>query len=141
MVDPESYIDANIFIYWLGNHPTFGKKAHEWVKRVEEAPRGKHATSSLTIYQTLVIMAGLTGKNLKDEKLVEEIIDSITGLPGLTIIPLTKKDITQATSLMRKYELDYEDALHLAAAIKSRAKEIVSNDQDFGKTPLKRRFS
>jgi predicted nucleic acid-binding protein len=57
-------------------------------------------------------MAGLTGKNLKDQKLAEEITHSITSLPGLTIIPLTQKDITQATSLMKEYELDYEDAIH-----------------------------
>jgi len=140
MVDPESYIDTNIFIYWLGNHPTFGEKAHQWIKKVEEAPRGKYATSSLTIYQTLVIIAGLTGKNLKDQKLAEEITHSITGLPGLNIIPITQKDMTQAAGLMKEYELDYEDALHLAAALKSKAKEIISNDQDFDKTPLKRRF-
>jgi len=65
MVDPESYIDTNIFIYWLGGHPTFGGKAREWVKRVGEAPRGRYATSSLAIYQALVIMAGLTGRSLK----------------------------------------------------------------------------
>jgi hypothetical protein len=37
MVDPESYMDANIFICWLGGHPTFGGKAREWMKKVEEA--------------------------------------------------------------------------------------------------------
>jgi len=141
MVDPEIYIDTNIFIYWLGNHPTFGEKAHQWIKRVEESPHGKYATSSLTIYQTLVIIAGLTGKNLRDRKLAEEVTHSITGLPGLTIIPLTQEDMTRATSLMREYELDYEDAIHLAAALKSKVKEIISNDQDFDRTPLKRRFS
>ena len=140
MVDPESYVDINIFVYWLGNHPTYGKQAHQWIKKIEEAPRGKYATFSLALYQTLVIMAGLTGKNLKDQKLIEEITHSITGLPSLTIIPLTEKDIIQATSLMKEYRLDYEDAIHLAAALKSKANEIISNDQDFDKTPLKRRF-
>jgi predicted nucleic acid-binding protein len=140
-VDAESYIDTNVFIYWLGNHPNFDKKAHQWIKKVEEVPRGKYATSSLMIYQTLTIMAGLTGKNLKDQKLAEETTHSITSLPGPTIIPLTQKDITQATSLMKEYELDYEDAIHLAAALKSKAKEIISNDQDFDKTTIKRRFT
>jgi len=84
-------------------------------------------------------MAGLTGKNLKDQKLVE-IIHSITSLPGLTMTLLTEKDITQATSLMKEYQLDYEYALHLTAALKIKAKEIISNDQDFDKTPLKRAF-
>jgi len=141
MVGIESYLDANIFVYWLCKHPTFGEVARGWIKSVEEARKGKYATSTLTIYQTLVIIAGLTGRNLKDQRLVEEIIRSITDLAGLTIIPLTQKDLTQAANLMKEYELDYEDALHLSAALKSRAKEIISNDQDFDKTPLKRRFT
>jgi len=140
MVDIERYIDTNIFIYWLGNHPTFGEKAYQWIKKIEEAPKGKYATSTLTIYQTLVVLAGLTGRNLRDQRLIEEITHSITDLPRLTIIPLTQKDITQAANLMKEYELSYEDALHPAAALKSKAKEIISNDQDFDKTPLKRRF-
>jgi predicted nucleic acid-binding protein len=140
MVEYEGYIDTNIFIYWLGNHPVFGEKAYQWVKRVEEASRGKYATSALTIYQTLVVVAGLTNKNLKDQ-LVEDIVNAITSLRGLTVIPLTQKDIIQAISLMREYRLDYEDALHLATALRSKAKEIISNDQDFDRTPLKRRFA
>jgi len=40
---------------------------------------------------------------------------------------------------MREYEPDYEDALHLAAALKSKVKEMISSDQDFDKTPLKRK--
>lgn len=140
MVDPEGYVDINVFAYWLGGHPVFGKKAYEWIKKIEGAPRGTYVTSTLTIYQTLVIIAGLTGRNLKDKKLVEEIINSISSLLGLTITPLTPGDVTEAASLMKKYELDYEDALHLAAAIRSKAEKIISNDQDFDKTPLTRNF-
>lgn len=140
MVDPEAYIDINVFIYWLGNHPTFGKTAYEWIKKIEEAPRGKYLTSALTLYKTIVIIAGLTGRNLKDKKLVEEIVTSITSLKGLTITPLTTEDMHEAFSLMQEYDLDCEDALHSAAALRTKAKEIISNDQDFDKTPLKRRF-
>jgi predicted nucleic acid-binding protein len=140
MVDPESYVDINIFIYWLGNHPTFGKPAYKWVKKIEDAPRGKYVTSSLTLYQTLVIIAGLTGRNLKDKPLVEEIINSITSLPSLVITPLTTEDIAKAVSLMKEYDLDYEDALHLTTALRNNVKEIISNDQDFDKTPLRRTF-
>ncbi len=140
MVEYEGYIDTNIFIYWLVNHPVFGEKAYQWVKRVEEAPKSKYVTSALTIYQILVTVAGLTNKNLRDQ-LVEDIVNAITSLRGLTIIPLTKKDIIQAISLMGEYRLDYEDALHLATALRSKAKEMISNDQDFDRTPLKRRFA
>ncbi|MEM2972433.1 MAG: type II toxin-antitoxin system VapC family toxin [Candidatus Bathyarchaeia archaeon] len=140
MVEPEAYVDINVFIYWLGNHPVFGKTAYKWIKKIEEAPHGKYVTSTLTLYQTLVIIAGLTCRNLKDKTLVEEVVNSIVGLHGLTITPLTTNDLSEAISLTREYDLDYEDALHLAAAIRNKAKEIISNDQDFDKTPLKRRF-
>ena len=140
MVAPESYVDVNIFIYWLGNHPTFGKTAHRWMKKIEEAPQGKYVTSSLTLYETLLIIAGLTGRSLKDKTFVEEVVKSITSLPSLLITPLTLEDVTEAANLMKKYDLDYEDALHLAAALRNSVKEIISNDRDFDKTPLKRKF-
>jgi predicted nucleic acid-binding protein len=57
---------------------------------------------------------GLIGRSLKDQELVD---------------------------LMKEYGLDYEDDLHLAVALRNKAKEIISNDQDFDRTPLKRRFS
>ncbi|MGC8998206.1 MAG: type II toxin-antitoxin system VapC family toxin [Candidatus Bathyarchaeia archaeon] len=140
MVDPEGYVDINVFVYWLGGHPTYGKTAYQWIKKIEEASKGKYVTSSLTLYQIAVIMAGLTGGNLKDEELIDKVVDSITSLPSLIIAPLTLEDISKAVSLMEEYDLDYEDALHLAVAIRNRAKEIISNDQDFDKTQLKRKF-
>lgn len=141
MVDPEAYIDINIFVYWLGGHPTFGRASYEWIKKIEGARRGKYITSALTLYQTMVIIAGLTGKNLKDQELIEKLVNSINSLSGLRIIPLTMEDMTQAAKLMKEYSLDYEDAVHLATALRNKAKEIISNDEDFDKTPLKRRFS
>jgi len=53
---------------------------------------------------------------------------------------LNFNDIKKALTLMKDYNLDYEDALHLAVAIKCEVKEIISNDKDFDRTPLKRKF-
>jgi hypothetical protein len=66
-------------------------------------------------------MAGLTGKNLKDQKLAEEITHSITSLPGLTIIPLNPKRHNLSNKPNERIELDYEDAIHLAAALKKQS--------------------
>ena len=140
MVGVASYVDVNIFVYWLGNHPLFGETAYKWIKKIENAPRGEYATSSLTLYETLIIIAGLTGKSLRDKRLVEEVIDSMTHLKGLLIRPLKPEDLIQAVELMREYDIDYEDSIHLAAALRKGAKEIVSNDEDFDKTKLKRTF-
>jgi len=132
------YVDINIFVYWLGNHPKFGETAYKWIKEIENSSRGEYVTSSLTIYETLVIIAGLTGKNLKDKTFTEKVVNSITHIRGLTIEPLKPEDFTKAVDLMNDCKLDYEDSIHLAVAIRTGAQEIVSNDKDFDTTLIKR---
>ncbi|MEM3437835.1 MAG: PIN domain-containing protein, partial [Nitrososphaerales archaeon] len=80
-----AYVDANIFTYWLGKHPLFGEIAYNWIKKIENAQHGEYITSTLTIYEVLIIISSLTGKSLKDKSLVEGVIDSITNLRGLMI--------------------------------------------------------
>jgi predicted nucleic acid-binding protein len=140
MVGVASYVDVNIFVYWLGNHPLLGKAAYKWIKKIENAPKGEYVTSSLTLYETMVIIAGLTGRNLKDKRLVEDVIDSMTHLKGLLIDPLKPEDLIQAVELMKEYDIDYEDSIHLTVALRKGAKEIVSNDKDFDSTQLRRIF-
>lgn len=140
MVDVASYVDVNIFVYWLGNHPSLGKTAYKWIKKIENARKGEYATSSLTLYETLTIIAGLTGRSLKDKRLIEDIIDSMTHLKGLLIEPLKPEDIIQTVELMKEHDIDYEDSIHLTVALRKGAKEIVSNDKDFDSTQLRRTF-
>lgn len=139
-MDDTGYVDTNVFIYWLGDHPSFGEVAYEWIRKIDDAPRGGYVTSGLTINETLVIIAGLTGESLSDFSLVEGVIDSITSLKGLTIEALGPQDLTEAVTLMKEYGLDYEDSLHLTIALRKDVEEIISNDEDFDKTPLKRTF-
>jgi len=139
MVDKSHfYIDVNVFVYWLGNHPKYGQIAREWIKKIETAQRGEYVTSALTLYETLVIMGGLTGKNLKDKNFVQQVINPITSIKGLTIESLKVEDFKKGADLMNEYKLDFEDSLHLAVAIRTGAQEIISNDKDFDATQIKR---
>lgn len=138
MVEPSRYVDVNIFVYWLGKHPKFGETAYEWVRKIENSTCKEYVTSSLTIYETIVIMAGLSGKNLKDKIFVEMVVNSLTRMKGLTIEPLKPEDFTCAADLMNDCRIDYEDALHLAVAMRVDAQEIISNDKDFDTTHIKR---
>jgi predicted nucleic acid-binding protein len=109
------------------------------IKKIEGAPRGKYVTFTNPIPNTSN-NSWLNRQKPKRKKLVGEIVNSITSLPGLKITPLTAEDRSKAISLMEEYNLDYEDALHLTAALRNKAKEIISKDQDFDKTPLRRLF-
>jgi len=88
----------------------------------------------------LYVLAGLTGKNLKNCPFVEQITNALTQLKGLTIEPLKPEDLTTATELMDSNKLDYKDALHLSVAIRTGAKEIITNDKNFNSTNIKRVF-
>lgn len=134
------YVDVNVFVYWLGRHPEHGERAREWVRRVERGRRGEYVTSSLTLYELVVVLAGLTGRTLSDAGLVKTVMEAVTGLSGLEVKPLERRDHAAAAELMQEYGLDYEDSLHLATALRSGAKTIISNDRDFDKAPLRRAF-
>ena len=139
MVDKSRYyLDVNVFVYWLGNHPKYGQTAREWIKKIETSQRGEYVTSALTLYETLVIMGGLTDKNLKDKDFVQQVINPITSIKGLTIESLKVEDFKKGADLMNEYKLDYEDSLHLAVAIRIGARQIISNDKDFDATQIKR---
>jgi len=139
-VGPEAYLDVNVFVYWLGGHPSYGAQAHRWINTVENSVGERYATSALSLYQILVVMAGLAGETMKDAGFVEKVQEAITGLRGLKIVPLTSMHFSKALDLMQAYSIDYEDALHLAVAMDEGFDKIVSDDNDFDKTPLKRVF-
>ena len=136
----KSYIDVNVFVYWLTADPRYGLKSLSWIKKVEDSAPGTYMTSTLTVYETLVIIAGILGTNLKNREIVKKTVNAITSLANLKIIPLEQRDLLAALRLQEEYNLDYEDALHLAVAMRNRVTSIISNDRDFDKTPLKRIF-
>ena len=138
MVEPARYIDVNMLVYWLGNHPDYAHTAKNWIQKIEKAQRGKYFTSILTLYEATVILAGLTGRNLKDNDFIRQVITPITALKQLTIEPLKSEDLKKAAQIMEMWKLDYEDSLHLAVAQRVGAQEIVSNDKDFERTEIKR---
>lgn len=132
------YVDVNVFVYWLCGHPSFGERAKNWIERIEK--EGNYITSVLTIYETIIIVAGLTDKSLRDGEFVKTVIKSFTGLKGLKIESFIKEDFAQALDIMSNFGLDFEDSLHLAVAMKKNVTEIISNDKDFDKTGVKRFF-
>jgi len=134
------YVDVNIFIYWLADNPTYGETACQWIKKIEKSPLGTYLTSALTLYEATVIMAILSGGNVRDTEFLKKVLEPIELLPGLQIVQLENKDIIEALKLVEKYNLDLEDAIHLATALREKSTAILSNDKDFDRTPLKRIF-
>ncbi len=129
------YYDVNVFVYWLGGHPEHGERAKKWIR---EAEGGKVYTSSLTPYEVAVVLASIADKTIKDASFVMEVLEAIRSIRGLKIVSLTWNDYVKAARFVDSYDL--EDALHLAVALRMKVDEIVSNDRDFDRGPLRRVF-
>ncbi len=128
MVEEKSYVDVNVFIYWLTADSKFGETALRWIEKVEDSPRN-YVTSSLTLWEALVIIAGITGRNLRDQDLSSRVIGAITGT-GISILDLRKEDFVKALDYQLQ-GMDMEDAIHLCVAKRAGCGRIVSNDRDF----------
>ena len=87
-----------------------------------------------------MVLAGLTGRSLRNYAFVEGVTEAFKRLRGLRITPLLSGDLDKAVQLMGSCGLNFEDSLHLAVALRSGVSAVVSNDRDWDKTPLPRLF-
>ncbi len=134
------YVDVNVFVYWLSGEGELLERAKKWIQVIEKSARGEYITNTLTIYEVVVVVAGLTGRSLRDKKFVEDVAKAILEIRKLRLVPLREETIIEAVKVAREIGLDFEDAIHYATAKQYNAIQIISNDKDYEKTDLKRVF-
>jgi predicted nucleic acid-binding protein len=128
-----NYVDVNVFVYWLTDHPIFGQQASKIIRGIE---MGKKAcTSSLTIWLLHIFLA----REAEDYSEIV-LLERIQELPHLKIVPLEMEDFMRGIQCKNEYGIDLEDALHYAVAQRIGAQTIYSNDADFEKTDITRVF-
>lgn len=127
-MEERSYVDVNVFVYWLTADPRFGERALRWIERVEEDPRS-YATSALTLWEVPVILAGIQGSTLRDPDLATRAVRAVVET-GVTVVELRREDYLRALEFVLR-GADLEDAIHLASALRAGCTRVVSNDRDF----------
>lgn len=128
-----NYIDVNIFVYWLTDHPEFGGTAARILERVEVKERA--CTSSLTLWLLHVLL-----KREVENYSEKTLLQSISKLRNVRIVPLTFQDYDYAVKYGEEFDITLENSLHYTAAKRMGARVIYSNDADFDRTDLERRF-
>jgi len=71
---------------------------------------------------------------------IEEEIRLISSIFCLEIAPLELSDFMEASRLVKKYRIDFNDCISLALMKRMDINTIYSNDRDFDKAKLKRIF-
>lgn len=106
--------DSNLLIYFLSNHPEFGKKSEEIFRQIDN--EGGVCSSIIiteTMYGTIDSIEKITP--LKSQK--------------ISVMPVSLSVAQSAGNLKIAYGLKNIDAIHLATAVTSGADRFVTNDQ------------
>lgn len=119
------YLDANIFIYSLGN---VDKKTKACIQILDGIIKGKmEACTSLLTWDEFFYAIR---KQMDKEKAIEE-SKRFLEFPNLILLRVTEETIEKAHLLAAQYNLRPRDAIHAASAITNNIKEIISDDPDF----------
>ncbi len=120
-------IDANIFLEILLEQ----KKSEDCKSILREIHKGQRK-AIISIFTIDTIILAMTRNKVQLSK-VKIFLESLRNIRGLKLYNINFRDRMLALDLMKRYELDYEDAVTLQAAISNNCKEILSFDRHFDK--------
>jgi len=127
--EAEFLIDANIFLeVELGQ-----RKAYPCEEVLRKFHRGDLKGMALDFaVDTIVIIMENYGKKYNE---IRTFLSSLLGYKGLSIHFSTLLDRIMATTYMKNFGLDFDDALALRAMKENGIVNIISHDKDFDKVP------
>ena len=126
------YLDTNVLVYAIENHPKYGKACKRILEDIE-AGRLKALSSVLVLVELISVITKLN-KILKKEKQkplrLRENIGAVLSLP-ITWVDLDFLVIERASEY--DYEINGADYVHLASMEIHSTREILSADEDLDK--------
>lgn len=128
------YLDANIFIFAYGNDEEIGNECRKVIDLLINNKMSGF-TSVLTFDEFFYQIKKLKGK---EKALIAAA--SFLNLDHLNFIDVNLNIINQSMSLLKEYNLDPRDSIHLACALSKDVKNFISNDKDFDKVKEIKRF-
>ena len=121
------YLDSNVFVYAVTHDPAkFGKakKAIAILRSIEEGEIDG-ATSFLTWDELTWVVWKLEGREAGVRSGAE-----LLKLDNLALLPVNSSVMLRAKELIERYQLKPRDSIHVASALMSGEKEIISDDAE-----------
>lgn len=124
------YLDTNVIIYAIENHPRYGKKCRRILEDIE-SERLKASCSALVLVETINVLLRLN-KVLKGRE--ENILDVRKNIDAILSLPIIWIDLNFAI-IKRASEYNYNmpgaDYIHIASMELNSIAKIISADTDF----------
>ena len=120
-------LDTVTLIYFLEKHPRYYQVAKNIFKKIEDGAIS--ANISTLVFTELLVPAYRS----KENKCAEKVVHILSNYPNLKIIPLTIEISTTAAKLRATHGLRTPDAIHIATALESKSRGIITNDKGFKK--------
>jgi len=115
------FIDSNIFIYSVTDHPQFGEKARHILERIE---RGEEVvTTALVLCEVSWVLEAM-GK----QSHIKPTLEKILSFKGLKIVDFNTDDLLVGATNMQLYGIDFNDAVNIAVMTRIGVSEVYSND-------------
>ncbi len=119
------YLDTNIFIYLLGNHPHYAPVCVDLLQACADR-KLLGITGDGTLAELLV-----KPLQLNDAAAVAAVRELLMENGTITLINHSRRAFERAADLRARHRLKMMDALQLATALEAGAKCLISNDRQF----------
>lgn len=118
-----AYLDTNIFIYLIEDHPKYQAKISELIKHLDEIGCDL-VTSEFTVAECLVKPFADN-----DKKSISAYQENLQTSEFLTVEPVTRNVLINAAMLRGKVGNKMPDSIHLATALLSECDLFIGNDK------------
>lgn len=121
------FVDVNIFLE-IQLSDERSEECKKFLRKIasEELPA---ATSDYIVYSCLLQISN----KLNSAERMEKFITSLSEIKDLTILNPDLKTILTSLGFMKRYSLDFDDALVVSSMIANKIKKLVSFDKHFNK--------
>jgi len=117
-----SFVDTNVFIYALSDHPELGQTSRRILQRIEDGEEVFTSTLVLCEVAWVLEARGRQGD-------IKATLERILSYTSIRVSPVDADDLLVGATYMAQYGLDFNDAVNLAIIERSRVTKVYTNDR------------
>jgi len=116
------FVDTNIFVYSITNHPRFGSLARTILERIEAGEAT--LTSTLVLCEVAWVLEAMGRQSS-----IKPTLERLLSFESLQVEPFDPDDLIAGASNMITYQIDFNDGVNVSIMTRLAIREVYSNDK------------